>query len=113
MNESSVSDVVCRGKRFSIKIDGKEVARAYLYILSNDLHEKPFGFLEDVFVEEGHRRVGCGKKIVERVIEFANEAGCYKLIATSRTEREKVHELYCNLGFVEWGKEFRMDFKDV
>lgn len=113
MNEFDVLDVPSVGKKFSAKVDGKEIARAYLYILSNDLHEKPFGFLEDVFVEEEFRGTGYGKKIVERVIEFVKEAGCYKLVATSRTEREKVHKLYCDLGFVVWGKEFRMDFEKV
>lgn len=35
---------------------------------------------------------------------------CYKLIATSRTSRPKVHELYHRLGFTQHGVEFRIDF---
>jgi len=40
-------------------------------------------------------------------------AGCYKLIATSRTSRPKVHELYQRLGFENHGVEFRMNFDDA
>lgn len=113
MNQYDISDVAqCAGKRFSLQIDGKEVARAYLYLLSNDLHQEPFGFLEDVFVDEDVRGRGLGKEIVEQIIKFAREVGCYKLIATSRTARPKVHHLYSSLGFFEQGKEFRMDFKE-
>ena len=45
-----------RGLRFSIHRDGAEVARAYLYLMTNDLHEAPFGLMEDVFVAESERR---------------------------------------------------------
>ena len=36
------------GIRFSIRSDAEEVARAYLYVMHNDLHDAPFGLLEDV-----------------------------------------------------------------
>lgn len=98
------------GIKFFIQKDGREVARAYLYILKNDLHAKPFGFLEDVFVDESERSQGLGKQIVKAVMEAARREGCYKLVGTSRYEREKVHQMYENLGFKDYGKEFRIDF---
>lgn len=97
------------GIRFSISADGREVARAYLYVMTNDLHDAPFGLLEDVFVDESQRGSGLGTTLVKEVISAAQEAGCYKLIATSRTSRPKVHELYERLGFEKHGVEFRMD----
>jgi len=36
------------GVRFSVAAVDGEVARAYLYIKHNDLHEAPFGPIEDV-----------------------------------------------------------------
>jgi GNAT superfamily N-acetyltransferase len=105
-----ITDTLCVGKRFSIRKNGEEVAHAFLYILSNDLHKEPFGFLEDVFVEEYARGEGLGKEIIKQIISFAKESGCYKLIATSRTSRDGVHEIYRKLGFVLHGKEFRMNF---
>ncbi len=96
--------------KFEYKVDGKTVGRAYLFIIKNDLHQKPYGLLEDVFVEENYRGQGIGKKLVNSVILKAKELGCYKLIATSRLEREYVHKLYESLGLQKWGYEFRIDF---
>ena len=99
-----------RGIRFSVRGDTGEIARAYLYVLSNDLHEAPFGLLEDVFVDESQRGSGLGTTLVKEVIAAARDAGCYKLVATSRTTRPRVHELYERLGFERYGLEFRLNF---
>jgi GNAT superfamily N-acetyltransferase len=99
-----------KGIRFSITGSGREIARAYLYLMTNDLHDAPFGLLEDVFVDESQRGSGIGSTLVREVISAAQEAGCYKLIATSRTSRPKVHDLYESLGFEKHGVEFRMNF---
>ncbi len=100
-------------KSYAIKLvakeDGKILGRAYLYIMFNSLHEEPFGFLEDVFVEEGNRGKGVGTKLVNEVIEEAKRQNCYKIICTSRYTSTKVHDLYMKLGFKDYGKEFRMD----
>jgi GNAT superfamily N-acetyltransferase len=101
-----------QGIRLSIDVGAGEVARAYLYVLNNDLHDAPFGLLEDVYVHESHRGGGLGTELVKEVIAAAKEAGCYKLIATSRASRPKVHELYERLGFEKYGIEFRMNFAD-
>jgi len=98
--------------KFVVEDNGHVVGRAYLYLIQNDLPHggKPYGLLEDVFVEEEFRGKGYGKKLVEMVIEEAKDLGCYKLVGQSRYGREKVHELYMKLGFNDHGKNFRMDF---
>lgn len=98
-----------QGIRFSVAGAEGEIARAYLYIMRNDLHSAPFGFLEDVYVGEAQRGTGIGSDLVKEVVAAAREAGCYKRIATSRTSRPKVHELYEGLGFERHGFEFRMN----
>ena len=103
-------DIDLTATKLFIKEKGKEIARAYLCILSNDLHEKPFGYVEDVFVAKLHRGQGLGTKIVEAVIEEAKTYECYKLVACSRDGREKLHNLYKKIGFAEHGKEFRISF---
>jgi GNAT superfamily N-acetyltransferase len=102
-------DRAAKGIRFSISGEGREVARAYLYVMTNDLHEAPFGLLEDVYVDESQRGGGLGSALVKEVIGAARELGCYKLVATSRTSRPKVHELYERLGFAKHGVEFRIN----
>jgi GNAT superfamily N-acetyltransferase len=98
------------GVRFSVDQEGREVGRAYLYLGENDLHPgRWFGLLEDVFVDESGRGHGVGTALVRQVIDEARRRGCYKLIATSRHERTRVHGLYRELGFEDWGREFRLD----
>ena len=93
----------------SVLDGGKEVAHAYLYILTN-LRDRPFGLMEDVYVAENYRGKGVGTELIQELIKVAKQNDCYKLIGTSRYERPKVHGLYMRLGFKDWGKEFRMDF---
>lgn len=99
---------------YAVKIklfDGDtQVARAYLYILTNDLHKEPFAFLEDVFVEEGKRGNGAGTEIVKAAIAEAKKLGCYKIIGTSRHAKKEVHRFYEKLGFKNHGIELRIDF---
>ena len=100
----------CEGVCLFITRDGKEAARAHLFLMWNRLHDAPFGLLEDVYVDETLRGQKLGTETVNAVIAEAKARGCYKLIATSRYTRPRVHELYARLGFRDHGKEFRMDF---
>lgn len=106
--------LVKENKSYAIKItaseDGAMLGSAYLYIMYNDLHKEPFGFLENVFVEEGNRGKGTGTKLVLAAIEEARKQKCYKLICTSRREKIDLHRWYEKLGFRDHGKEFRIDF---
>lgn len=98
---------------YAIKItateDDKEIGRARLYILYNDLHAEPFGLIEDVFVEEKYRGSGVGTKLVQGLIEESKKIGCYKLIATVRNSKEEACAWYEKFGFKNYGVEFRMD----
>ncbi len=104
--------ISAHGIKITIEENGEEVARGYLYIMTNDLHTKPFAFMEDVFVVESLRGKGYGKKIVQELIEDAKREGCYKLIGTSRFERDNVHKFYEEFGFIKYGYEFRMNLTD-
>lgn len=102
-----VSDI--SGIRIAIEEDGREVGRVRLYILKNDVHEAPFGFLEYVIIDEAYKGKGLGTILVKKVIELAKEEGCYKLICTSRLGKQEIHSWYEKLGFKKHGIEFRMD----
>ena len=86
------------------------VGRAYLYILRNDIHPEPFGFMEDVFVDESYRQQGVGRRLVEAVIAEARAQKCYKLVCTARLSKPEIHKYYEKFGFKMWGSEFRIDF---
>ncbi len=97
------------GTRFSITEKDIEIARATLYIMTNDLHQEPFGFIENVFVQPNYQGQGYGTQIIQAVIEQARESGCYKLICISRYKKDKVHKWYKRLGFEDHGLEFRIN----
>lgn len=106
-----IEDISARGYKFNVTDEaGHEVGRAFLYVMHNALHEAPFGFLEDVYIDEASRGHGYGKALITEVLAKAKEVGCYKLVATSRMSRDKVHDFYLKLGFQDYGKEFRLDF---
>lgn len=98
-----------KGIKIIAEANGRIVGRAYLYLIYNDLHKEPYGLLEDVFVEDECRGQGIGTKLVKAVIDQAKAQKCYKLIATSRASRPKVHAMYERLGIKKWGVEFRME----
>ena len=100
--------VKASGVKFFVKKEGKEVARAFLYIMNNDLKKEPFGLLEDLFVDESLRGQGIGTELLKMVIDEAKKLGCYKLVGTSRHERESVHKMYEKIGFKKFGIEFKM-----
>jgi len=97
--------------KVELYLGDKKIGRAFLYIIKNDLHKEPYGLLEDLYVEEEFRGKGFGKMLVQKILEIAKEENCYKIIATSRFNREYVHSFYEKLGFIKWGYEFRKDLK--
>lgn len=102
-------EIPTKGSRLFIEQNGKEIGHAYLYLIKNDLHAEPYGLLEDVFVDESLRGSGIGTELINKIIETAKENGCYKIVATSRNERRRVHALYEKFGFKNYGLEFRMN----
>lgn len=108
MDASIEKRIVPSGYRFSLIAEGEELGRAWLYILHNDLHKEPFGFIEDVYVDARCRGKGYGTELVEALIDEAKREGCYKIVLTSRNTKPEVHRFYAKFGFEEWGKEFRL-----
>lgn len=95
--------------KITLEEAGQTVARCYLYLIRNDQHDKPYGFIEDLFVDQSSRGQGLGNKILDAVIAEAKELGCYKLLGTTRHAKKQVQDWYKRKGFKDWGMEFRMD----
>ncbi|HLD31909.1 MAG TPA: GNAT family N-acetyltransferase [Patescibacteria group bacterium] len=95
--------------RISVQEAGQEVGRIHVFFITNDLHDRPYALLEDLFVAESQRNKGLGSQLVKEAVAVAKDRGCYKVIGTSRHSRETVHEFYQKLGFSNYGLEFRLD----
>lgn len=101
--------MVSRAVKFEAVDGEKIIGRGFLYLVKNELHEKPYGLLEDVFIDEDYRSRGVGTDLVKAIIAEAGKSGCYKLVGTSRHSRTELHKWYDKLGFKNYGLEFRMD----
>lgn len=98
------------GIRFAYTdVSGKELARARLYFHENDLHDRPYAYVEDVFVDPAARGQRLAKAIMQEMVAEARRRNCYKIVAGSRYDRPWVHKIYLDLGFTDHGKEFRMN----
>ena len=101
------------GFRFSIERDGKEVARARLYILRNDIHPEPFGYVEDVHVDEGYRGQGISSELLSDLETAATELGLYKIILHTESVNFIAQSLYTKRGWYVVGPTLRFDFNMV
>lgn len=108
--EIKQKEIDSKAVKFSAEKDGVEIGRAFIFLIGNDLHDKPYGLLEDVFVQEEFRGQGVGSQLLQAALAYAEE-NCYKLLATSRHSRPKVHQWYEKLGLKKYGFAFRMDFQ--
>ncbi len=106
-------EIESRAINLFVERDGKQVGRVSLFLIYNDLHKEPYGFIEDLYVEEESRGEGIGTALIKEIINEAKSRNCYKLIATSRFEREKLHKYYLKFGFKSYGYEFRLDLKEL
>ncbi|RLF98618.1 MAG: GNAT family N-acetyltransferase [Thaumarchaeota archaeon] len=90
------------------EVSGKIVGTAELVIKHNLTHGgRPYGYIENVVVDEDYRGKGVGNKLIESCIKIAREKGCYKLILTCKDDLVK---WYGKFGFREFGeKALRLD----
>ncbi|MEX0681918.1 MAG: GNAT family N-acetyltransferase [Dehalococcoidia bacterium] len=85
---------------FVVETDGRIVGTLILVIIENLSHQgKPYAIIENVVVDESERGKGVGETLIERAIDEARRAGCYKVSLTSNKRRTEAHRFYERLGF--------------
>ena len=90
--------------------DGAVVGMACYIQVPNLSHVgRPYAFVEDVVVDASMRGRGYGEALMQRAIELARAAGCYKLVLTSNKARTDAHRFYRRIGFRATHEGFRMD----
>lgn len=71
-------------------------------LLSLTVYRVPTGvrsIVEDVVVDENHRRLGIGEALVRQAIDLAREAGANGVSLTSNPQREAANQMYVSMGF--------------
>jgi GNAT superfamily N-acetyltransferase len=96
---------------FVAEKDGRIVGTFELLIMDNLAHfGKPSAIVEDVVVDEEHRSKGIGREMMNYAMEISKKHGCYKLMLSSNTTRERAHKFYEKLGFARHGYSFIVNF---
>ena len=71
-------------------------------VLCLSIYRVPTGIrsiIEDVVVDEPHRRKGIGEGLLRHALDLAREAGAEGVSLTSSPQREAANQLYQSLGF--------------
>jgi glucosamine-phosphate N-acetyltransferase len=67
---------------------------------------KPYGHIENIVVDENHRKKGVGKDIINFLINKAKENNCYKVILNCKNE---IVPFYQGCTMKETGVQMRLD----
>ena len=89
------------GMRIAVAEAGVTVVGAVMLAILPNLshHASPWAQMENLVVDESHRRQGVGRALMAWCEATARDAGCYKLQFQSRNHRRDSHRFYRNLGY--------------
>lgn len=91
--------------------NGRVLGTADVVIVPNLTHSgKPWAIVENVAVDEAHRRHGVGRRLMVEIERRVKQAGCYKIQLLSRKHRQEAHAFYETLGFEAIAEGFRRYF---
>lgn len=90
-------------------VDGALAGTADVVIVGNLTHHaRPWAGVENVVVDETHRRRGVGRSLMSEVVRRCGASNCYKIQLLSRNERHGAHDFYRSLGFESSAEGFRL-----
>ena len=96
------------GLRYSVKRRGKEIGRAFLYFMYNDIKGKWFGYIEDLHIDELYRGKGIGSNLIKLMIKRCKKEGGYKVELVTGYDNTGARALYEKLGFKKLGTDYKM-----
>ena len=91
---------------FLAEVHGAVVGMATVVIRHVINNDAPFARLALIVVSDEWRSRGIGQALVERAEEVARAAGCNLIDVTSAERRERAHQFYRRLGYVELPRRF-------
>ena len=92
---------------FVAQIDGRLVSSCTLAIVPNlSRGARPYGVIENVVTDEGHRRGGLGRAVLEAALDKAWAADCYKVLLATGSRRESTLRFYEGVGFTRDAKTY-------
>ena len=91
------------------EIEGIVVGTLAIIIIPNLSHMgRPWAIVEDVIVDESHRRRGIGSLLMQRAIQLAKGRDCFRVILSSSKQRDDSHKFYESVGLEAYGYSFKV-----
>ena len=85
---------------FVLEESGRIVSTCYLNVIPNLTRSaRPYAIIENVVTDQAFRGSGYGKRIIQHAIDFAWQAGCYKVMLMTGSKKESTHAFYRACGF--------------
>ena len=89
--------------------DGVVLGTADQVVVVNLTHGgRPWCIVENMVVDEWHRRRGVGQALMAEVLRRARAVNCYKVQLLSRRVRTDAHDFYRAIGFEDSAVGFRL-----
>ncbi|HHT06208.1 MAG TPA: GNAT family N-acetyltransferase [Hydrogenispora sp.] len=80
------------------QVDG-EIAGWVHAFLNRPLHKDTVVDIAGLVVDENHRKMGIGRRLLEAVEDWAKNQGCEQVTLSSNITREGAHKFYQNIGY--------------
>jgi ribosomal protein S18 acetylase RimI-like enzyme len=93
--------IILQGGKIFAAVDGDVVAASCaVSLIPNIPHNgRPLGYIENVITHADYRRMGLGRQVMTRAVDYAKENNCYRVFLESGENRTEAHEFYQSLGF--------------
>lgn len=84
---------------FLAEIDGLAIGFLSLWLFPMVCYASPYAEIAELFVEEGYRRRGVGRALIEQAIETARREGATEIKLNTGFRNTAAQQLYYALGF--------------
>lgn len=83
--------------------DGKQIGAGFtqLYPTYSSVQAVKNWILNDLYVEESHRKKGIGEKLIRAAMAFAHSEGALFLLLETAVANHQAQRLYQNIGFIK------------
>jgi GNAT superfamily N-acetyltransferase len=79
---------------------GNLLGSCYLNLIPNLTRGgRPYALIENVITDSRHRNRGIGRALMDRALELARDANCYKVMLMSGRKHDAVRAFYTGCGF--------------
>ncbi len=90
--------------------EGQVVGLLSLSFRHTLFHPAPSALIDELVVEQGHRRQGVGQQLMAEAIERCRAAGCCEIEVSTERSNEAAQEFYRQHGFSHEAVLFELEF---